>query len=643
MQDNKKKLWLLTSIILLGIWIFFAILFLRTAWLCDDAYISFRTVENAVNGYGLRWNVNERVQAYTHPLWMFLHIPFYAITREMFLTGIFISFGVSMLTIILLTLGITQNLSQVLIAGSILGFSRAFIDFSSSGLENPMSHLLLVIFMILFLSQKFTLKNLFLLSLIASLATLNRQDCVLLYFPPLAYAWWQTENKRQGFFLLCLGFVPLVLWELFSVIYYGFPFPNTAYAKLGTGLWKIDLIKQGLWYYAFSWKRDFITLLVLFLSFIVPLYYKQKQVWVCVAGIFLYCLYIIWIGGDFMGGRFFSTPLLFATIIVTRYSKLDQFKKGIPVVLIFLITSLIQPDAPIMTNASFGKDLSEFKDNHGIGDERMFYFQVASLAIWESNKPMPCNAFAEQGRQYRKANQKITKAHGSVGYRGFFAGPVAHIIDYYALSDPLLARLPAIWRPSWRIGHFARYVPEGYIDSANNGENKIKDEKLAEFFEHLKTITREPLFSTTRWKDIIKMNLGMYDYLIDKDRYQFPNLKKMKYQNLKERITLNESAKIVVPKYGIEIQFDEIKKNDTITIDLDSFDTFIILFFNDKNWIGRKRIEKVWIDPDKQAIEPYTKHKIQVPFSARRKGYTAIRIFTYPGDADSAMRDIQFD
>ncbi|HOQ33028.1 MAG TPA: hypothetical protein PLA12_11015 [Candidatus Hydrogenedens sp.] len=128
-------------LVLFSLLAFFSILFLRTTWLCDDAYISFRTVDNIVNGYGLRWNVNERVQAYTHPLWMFLHIPFYALTKEMFLTPIFISFGISLLTIILLFTGIAQNLSQVLIATSILGFSRAYIDFSSSGLENPMSHL----------------------------------------------------------------------------------------------------------------------------------------------------------------------------------------------------------------------------------------------------------------------------------------------------------------------------------------------------------------------------------------------------------------------------------------------------------------------------------------------------------------------
>ena len=46
----------------------YAIAVLRTAWLSDDAYITFRVVDNAVHGLGLTWNPAERVQGYTHPL-----------------------------------------------------------------------------------------------------------------------------------------------------------------------------------------------------------------------------------------------------------------------------------------------------------------------------------------------------------------------------------------------------------------------------------------------------------------------------------------------------------------------------------------------------------------------------------------------
>ena len=40
----------------------FAIVLVRTAWIGDDAYITFRTIDNFVHGYGLRWNVAEREQ-----------------------------------------------------------------------------------------------------------------------------------------------------------------------------------------------------------------------------------------------------------------------------------------------------------------------------------------------------------------------------------------------------------------------------------------------------------------------------------------------------------------------------------------------------------------------------------------------------
>ena len=42
----------------------------RLAWLGDDAYITLRSVENWVGGNGMRWNPADRVQTYTHPLWM---------------------------------------------------------------------------------------------------------------------------------------------------------------------------------------------------------------------------------------------------------------------------------------------------------------------------------------------------------------------------------------------------------------------------------------------------------------------------------------------------------------------------------------------------------------------------------------------
>src|ERR1044072_2429548 len=42
---------------------------LRLAWLCDDAYISFRYADNLVHGLGLVYNAGERVEGYSNFLW----------------------------------------------------------------------------------------------------------------------------------------------------------------------------------------------------------------------------------------------------------------------------------------------------------------------------------------------------------------------------------------------------------------------------------------------------------------------------------------------------------------------------------------------------------------------------------------------
>ena len=41
----------------------------RMAWVCDDAFISFRYAENLVRGLGLVYNAGERVEGYSNFLW----------------------------------------------------------------------------------------------------------------------------------------------------------------------------------------------------------------------------------------------------------------------------------------------------------------------------------------------------------------------------------------------------------------------------------------------------------------------------------------------------------------------------------------------------------------------------------------------
>src|SRR5262245_57714298 len=110
------------------------------AWVVDDAYITFRTVDNVVHGYGLTWNVDERVQAFTHTLWMLLMTGVYSVTREAFYTSIGLSWVLTLVAVgawaRAFTDGFRRDLWKVplFVVGFIAG--KAAIDYTSSGLEN---------------------------------------------------------------------------------------------------------------------------------------------------------------------------------------------------------------------------------------------------------------------------------------------------------------------------------------------------------------------------------------------------------------------------------------------------------------------------------------------------------------------------
>ncbi len=129
----------------------FIYIFIVTAWYGDDSYITFRTIDNFVNGYGLTWNISERVQVYTHPLWMFLVSFFYFFTHEVYLTVIFISFILCLLVIYTIHKRFSTYNSKIKKLDLVFFFclilsSKAFMDYTASGLENPLSFLLVTLF-----------------------------------------------------------------------------------------------------------------------------------------------------------------------------------------------------------------------------------------------------------------------------------------------------------------------------------------------------------------------------------------------------------------------------------------------------------------------------------------------------------------
>lgn len=351
-----------------------AFVLVRTAWLCEDAYITFRTIDNWVNGYGLRWNVDERVQVYTHPLWMLALSAVRLATGEFYYATLGLSLMLSLSALALLATGLAATTLQGLLAVVLLTGSRAFVDFSSSGLENPLTHLLLLGHLWIFLRHHGSRRILWLTMTAAWLAT-NRPDTVLLVLPTLVAALsrapWRTARGQ-----LLVGALPLVLWEGFSIIYYGFPFPNTAYAKLGSGVAQSDLVAQGLFYLVDSLRRDPITISTIVVGIVAPWVRGSKSRRAMAAGAAIHLLYVVAIGGDFMSGRFL-TPVLLASIAVLVSAPLAG---RIPawtaaVVALYLVT---MPSSPLHSGNDY-ESKEEFSAHHGITDERGYWYQYTGL------------------------------------------------------------------------------------------------------------------------------------------------------------------------------------------------------------------------------------------------------------------------
>jgi len=522
--ENRKD----GKIALILLIIVYSMVVIRNAWVSDDAYITFRTIENFLRGYGLTYNIGERVQTFTHPLWMFLISAVYFLVNRVLGIGVWaelyylvtlISILISIATVCVLAFGISRTVLSAILGITILTLSKAFVDYSTSGLENPLSHLLLVIFIfIYFRTSEINPRKMFLLSLLAALGTLNRPDTFLLYLPVLVYAFWRARDKARSALGVLLGFLPLIAWEGFSLIYYGFLSPNTAFAKLDTGIALGMLAQQGFYYYLNSISLDPLTLLSILFVIVLTFTLKEWRFLPFILGLFLYMLYVIRIGGDFMSGRYFAAPLLVAVALLTMYRFSDLKAFGL-VYLVVLLVGFSSPRPPALVTANIAEFFKGSNtpagiiDENGISDERLFYHDRMALLKANSDQPFPGSSFA--GKKWKKsANNPSVEQTGPLGVFGYVSGPNVHVIDLNGLADPLMARLPVIDPKHWRIGHFRHIIPDGYIDSLSSGQNKITDENLARYYDKLSLITKGRIFDPQRLLTIIRMNLGQYNSLI---------------------------------------------------------------------------------------------------------------------------------
>lgn len=435
----------------------FVFIALNNKFLQDDAYISLRFVRNFVEGYGLVFNIGERVEGYTNLLWVLILslVMFLKMNAETAAQYLSVLFGVVVL-FVTFRLSETVRLNPVetkkgqaqdknlsegyfdLFAPVMLVFSSAFIFWSVSGMETTMFISFSLLGVYYYVRGKAKDEFDYKFPLFILLATLTRPEGLyffgLVILHKVLYA---ILVKKGGFFkeVFSAGAVKSYLVYVIPVIayfavrysYYGYLFPNTYYAKTGLSS---AYLSSGIEYLS-----KFITSYMFYgAMLVVPLYlYKRKEIRFEFTLFYLliiaFLAYSVMVGGDVLKQHRFFLPvlpliyILFAKLLTVVYLELKtKSSQGMA----FGIAA-----ATVIAVCAFYYSTQKDKLDSDIMSENGLVDKMRVSGAWFSKKQQ------ELGRP-------MTIAATTIGAVSYFAGPQVSVIDLLGLTDREIAHNPKI-------------------------------------------------------------------------------------------------------------------------------------------------------------------------------------------------------
>ncbi|UCD94922.1 MAG: hypothetical protein JSU69_02400, partial [Candidatus Zixiibacteriota bacterium] len=276
-------------------------------FLVDDAFISFRYAANIASGHGAVFNVGERVEGYTNFLWVVILSLFSLIGISPHHMANILSISCSIILFLCLFYFNSRLFSRkrydffLLIAPLFLALNRTYAVWSTGGLETKLFSLsvfLAVVFLIR--GDQTGAKNLRASALFFALASLTRPEGILLFGSFIGFYLTSHINDKQKISNLLkssiIYFIIVGSHFVFRLFYYGYPFPNTFYAKV-TGAW----LDAGLLYlFLFVHEYGLYLLLPLGILLLLKDYDSgRRRLLVRFSVSFIpYLAYLAYIGGD---------------------------------------------------------------------------------------------------------------------------------------------------------------------------------------------------------------------------------------------------------------------------------------------------------------------------------------------------------
>ncbi|HEY3253176.1 MAG TPA: hypothetical protein VGJ91_04475 [Polyangiaceae bacterium] len=335
MQLSRRSAWLryalLAAIALSALW---------HAWtydfFCDDAFIALRYAKNLIEHRELAYNLGQRVEGFTSPLWVLLisalgalGVPLVTATRVLAGTAALGAFW----ALSLFWDELNPKAPWLVLAPSVaLAISAPFAAWTFGGLETPLfvTTFTLSLALIGRAARKRDLPSSLQAGLSVAFCVLCRPEgATLIALGSVVHCLPSPATRVQLWRRLLAWLLPVTLlaggYELFRLRYYGYPLPNTFYVKTsGAGLWA-----RGVGYLSFAaselgWALTVACLLALLLLLLpnaalrAPQRPGSSRVLALCAGLAaaIQLLYVARVGGDFLDLYRFLAPLLPAAFCV---------------------------------------------------------------------------------------------------------------------------------------------------------------------------------------------------------------------------------------------------------------------------------------------------------------------------------------
>lgn len=465
-----------------------AVQFWLVAWLSDDAMITLRQVERFTAGEGMVWNPGQRVQSFTHAAWFGILSAGTALSRPFHPEAMYywtllasaLCWGGALTLWARLVIARGWSLGSTALVMVLPLLPLAIRDYTSSGLETPLSFLL---------AMGIVQARGTLLWTLMAVALLTRMDHAV-QFGPLAL--WLLATRDFRWRELAPGTALLIGWTVFSLFYFGAPLPNTYYAKAGAGVPLDERLFAYLVYWGDAFEHLPVTLIALIGGVAVALIQGGSRERALAVGIVLHLAYLAWIGGDFMRGRFLAVDTLLAMALAAKVIAPRAGTAGAALMLV-LSAGLTQPwSAPLP---------DQRVPLRFITDERLLY-----AGPWGLRSPLRSwPEFHPAGPEPRD----VMATCGLAGSARLRQPDSVHIADSCGLTDPFLARLPALQTRKFRPGHLRRAIPVNYAAMILDGA-EAPHPALQALWEDVQLVSRGPLTAPGRLAAIWR--LQTYDY-----------------------------------------------------------------------------------------------------------------------------------